>query len=375
MTRIFAFHLLNDYSGSPKVLSQLLKGWVKASYEVHLQTSSSTPGFLTDIPGVHHHDNRYRFYQSVPLRLFALVFSQLFTLATLLFRVRKNDLVYVNTILPFGAAIAGWARGARVIYHIHETSVSPLVFKRFLMFWVRVCASEVVYVSNFLADEEPLRKPSHVLWNAIEDDFREKALAHCRPGGMRGNVLMLASLKQYKGVDEYVKIARGCPGFRFELVANASEKDIAEYFAGQALPDNLVIYPAQSDVHPFYQRADVVMNLSRPDEWKETFGLTALEAMAYGLPVIVPPVGGIAEIVKDCITGFHLDGKDTQAIVEVLQAFSNDPILYETLSTQAAGHAASFSAQRFLAQSLRMIGRSTSSRLGMAFHNLDYFTK
>ncbi len=371
MTRIFAFHLLNDYSGSPKVLSQLLKGWVKASYTVHLQTSASTPGFLTEIPGVNYHNNLYRFYQFVPLRLLVLMFSQFFTLATLLFRIRKDDIVYVNTILPFGAAIAGWIRGARVIYHIHETSVNPQVFKRFLMFWVKVCANKVVYVSNFLAKEEPLNKPSYTLWNAIEDDFREKALAHQRPEGLRGNVLMLASLKRYKGVDEYLKIARSCPEFRFELVANASEKDIAEYFAGQTLPVNLRVFPAQRDVHPFYQRANVVMNLSRPEEWKETFGLTALEAMIYGLPVIVPPVGGIAEIVKDGITGFHLNGKDTQAIIEVLNALSSDPIMYHTLSAQAAAHATWFSEQRFLEQSIQMIIQNTSSKTSIQFQNLE----
>ena len=34
----------------------------------------------------------------------------------------------------------------------------------------------------------------------------------------------------------------------------------------------------------------------------ETFGLTALEAMAFGLPVIVPTVGGIAEMVEELKT-------------------------------------------------------------------------
>lgn len=371
MTRIFASHLLNDFSGSPKVLGQLLKGWVAARYEVQLHTSTSVPGFLSGIDGVLLHDNRYRFFPFIPVRLLVLMVSQLLTLLALLREVTDKDIVYVNTILPFGAAIAGRIRGARVIYHIHETSVNPVVFKQFLLFWVRVCATEVIYVSSFLAKEEPLAKPVHILWNAIEDDFREKAAAHRRHEWQHGKVLMLASLKRYKGVDEYVEVARACPELHFDLVVNASENDIAEYFVGQVLPANLTVYPAQHDVHPFYQQADVVMNLSRPGEWKETFGLTALEAMIYGLPVIVPPVGGIAEIVRDGDTGFHLNGKDTPAIVAQLRALRNDPKRYQELSRQAAEHATAFSESLFLEQSLRLIERGRRPETGVLFQNTE----
>jgi glycosyltransferase involved in cell wall biosynthesis len=236
-----------------------------------------------------------------------------------------------------------------------------MVFKQFLLFWVKVCATEVIYVSDFLANEEPLNKSSHILWNAIEDNFREKAEAYRQHSWQSGKVLMLASLKRYKGVDEFVAIARACPELYFDLVVNASEKDIAGYFVGQALPTNLMVYPAQRDVHPFYQRADVVMNLSRPEEWKETFGLTALEAMIYGLPVIVPTVGGIAEIVENGLTGFHLNGKDTSSIITTLKALSTDPIYYQFISQQAARHASTFSERHFLEKSLRLINQEKTS--------------
>jgi len=358
MNRIFAFHLLNDYSGSPKVLGQLLKGWVAAQHEVHLHTSASKPGFLTEIEGIHLHNNHYRFYNFIPIRLILLLFSQLFTLLALMPRLKESDIVYVNTILPFGAAIAGKIRGARVIYHIHETSVNPLIFKQFLLFWVKVCANEVIYVSDFLANEEPLNKPSHIMWNTIEDNFMKTAIRNRKPYWKTGRVLMVASLKRYKGVDEFVTIAKACPEFNFDLVVNASVKEIVKYFSSSILPRNLTVHPAQQNIHPFYQRADVVMNLSRPDEWKETFGLTALEAMAYGLPVIVPPVGGIAEIVHDCLTGFHFNGKDTASISHALRALSADPILFQNISRQAILHANSFTEQHFLDHSLGIIEKS-----------------
>jgi glycosyltransferase involved in cell wall biosynthesis len=87
-------------------------------------------------------------------------------------------------------------------------------------------------------------------------------------------------------------------------VVNATEKEIQEYFKGKEIPKQLIIYPTQTDTHPFYQEASVILNLSHPDLWVETFGLTILEGMRYGLPAIVAPVGGVTELVEDNKNGF-----------------------------------------------------------------------
>ena len=58
--------------------------------------------------------------------------------------------------------------------------------------------------------------------------------------------------------------------------------------------DNLQILSRQEDVTSFYNKATIVLNLSDKHRFVETFGLTALEAMSAGLPVIVPTEGGIA---------------------------------------------------------------------------------
>ncbi len=62
---------------------------------------------------------------------------------------------------------------------------------------------------------------------------------------------------------------------------------------------NLRIYARQEDVTSFYNDASIVVNLTDSRQAIETFGLTPLEAMSDGLPVIVPTVGGIAELVID----------------------------------------------------------------------------
>ena len=74
--------------------------------------------------------------------------------------------------------------------------------------------------------------------------------------------------------------------------------------------DNLQIISRQNDVTPFYNEASIVLNLSDKQRFVETFGLTALEAMSAGLPVIVPTEGGIAEMVEDGANGYKIDVQD-----------------------------------------------------------------
>lgn len=47
-----------------------------------------------------------------------------------------------------------------------------------------------------------------------------------------------------------------------------------------------------------------------PIHWEEPFGLVMVEAMACGVPVVAYNRGSVAEIVKDGVTGFIIDGDD-----------------------------------------------------------------
>jgi glycosyltransferase involved in cell wall biosynthesis len=55
--------------------------------------------------------------------------------------------------------------------------------------------------------------------------------------------------------------------------------------------------------------------LVAPSEVYETFGLTVIEAFATGLPVLVTRGGALAELVRDGVTGFHVEPNDPEAIL------------------------------------------------------------
>jgi L-malate glycosyltransferase len=340
--RIFAFHLLNDRSGSPKVLSQLIRGWVREGRDVHLYTSLHTDGFLSNLRGVHYHKGWYRFQANPWLRLLYYTLSQCILFISMFGHLRKGDIVYINTVLPFGAAWLGKLKGCRVIYHIHESTVRPAVLKWFLFQTVRSTATHIINVSEFVQKAHGVNTaPNYLVYNAIDDDFLIQAGRVVKTGNP-SRVLMVCSLKAYKGVFEFLQLAHDHPACHFHLVLNASAAAIDAFFAGHKIPSNLVLFPAQKNLHPFYQWADVVLNLSRPDGWVETFGLTIIEGMAYGLPAIVPPVGGILEVIEAGVSGFSVDSRDREQLNFCLRALMEDTALYRAASDAAQERLALF---------------------------------
>lgn len=330
--RIFTFHLLNDYSGSPKVLSQLLKHWGGENREVYLYTGKGRTGFLSNIEGVNYRYFNYRFAENKWVRLFNLLLSQFQLFCMLFFKLKKGDIVYVNTVLPFGAAIAGKMRGVQVIYHIHETTMKPPILKKLLFGFAKLCSTKVIFVSSYLKEKETFGKElEFVVYNALEQSFFQKALQERKDKKELRNVLMVCSLKTYKGVDEFVKLAQNQVDLSFRLVVNATQTEVNDYFKGQQLPSNLELFTVQTNLHPFYQWADLIVNFSIPSGWVETFGLTIIEGMAYALPAIVPVVGGIIELVENEVNGFRVDAQNQTALNATVEHLKDESV-YQALS-------------------------------------------
>lgn len=356
-TRVIAVHLLNDYSGSPKVLMQLLQCWTKANVDTWLYTCGGRKGFLSDIPKVSTQHYWYAFHPNKLLRLLYFMISQYILALLLLKKLKKSDIVYINTVLPFGAALAGKMIGCKVIYHIHETSIKPKLLKKFLFLIVRYTASEVVYVSHFLANQEKVPLKKTILYNVLESDFLQQAQQAVNPLKQSKVILMICSLKSYKGINEFVVLAKRNEEFVFKLVVNASSKEIDAYFKKEVLPPNLQVYPTQTNTHPFYEEAALILNLSDTKQWVETFGLTILEGMAYGLPAIVPPVGGVTEVVDNNINGYWIDSKDIEALSEAIHKLLEDPILYVSMSQKAVEKSKQFNTALFEKEALNLLSK------------------
>jgi L-malate glycosyltransferase len=98
-----------------------------------------------------------------------------------------------------------------------------------------------------------------------------------------------------------------------------------------------------------------LLNLSKPEEWVEVFGLTALEAMSFGIPVIVPPIGGPAEIVRDGKDGYLISCNETDHISEKIIELSNNSELCLRNSYYTRKRSLEFGCESFKKKKLSVI--------------------
>jgi glycosyltransferase involved in cell wall biosynthesis len=353
---IFA-HLLNDRSGSPRVLWLTISALLPARGSARLFIGSDGSGILDDLDI----KTTHYWYRRTPYRLLTLctyMASQI-SLVWHLFRTReidRNALIYVNTLLPFGAALYGWLTGRRVIYHIHEVSISPSPLRWLLVSVARLTSSLNIYVSDAHMNALPIKGVRQIrLYNALDDVFTAKAFASTYNHRYNGvfRVLMVASMRDYKGVPEFLKLAASFSDrsdVHFDLVVNDDQTAISRYLIGKCVNKNFTVHARVSDTSGFYANASLVLNLSRVDEWVETFGLTILEAMAYGVPVIVPPTGGPIELVTNGLQGYLIDSQDHVKLFSTVQALYADPVICKQFSTACRVRAADFSQERFRAE-------------------------
>jgi D-inositol-3-phosphate glycosyltransferase len=81
----------------------------------------------------------------------------------------------------------------------------------------------------------------------------------------------------------------------------------------------------------FYNAADVFV--STP--WYEPFGITPLEAMACGTPVIGSNVGGLKYTISHGKTGFLVPANEPEVLSERLVQLASDPVLYNEMRNKA----------------------------------------
>lgn len=359
MKHIVCFHLFNDYSGSPKVLKMVLEGLLKKGFQVDLVSSKG--GALNELlhyKNLRKHSYPYRFsntpavtmlrYSTVQLYTFLLAFRWLF---------HKDAVFYINTLLPVGPALAGRIMGKHVVYHYHENAFAKGAFYKTLAILMQKLAHEIICVSEYQASFLQRKKGVIVVPNALPKNFVNRLTPNLQTAFERKQILMLGSLKLYKSPLEFIELAQRLPQFVFVLVINDTKENIDIFIEEHKIniSKNLTIYPQQNDVVPFYNQASLVLNLSNKKHFVETFGLTALEAMSAGLPVIVPTEGGIAEMVADGENGYKIDVQDLNKIADVIKNILSDKALYTLLATNALKYSEKFNATDMVEQITKVL--------------------
>lgn len=344
-------HLLNDRSGSPTVLRSTLEA-LDAREHGLLVVGSQGRGVLEEA-GVPTRRYWYRRSRYRLITLFTFFASQL-ALYRALLRARDippDAVVFVNTLLPFAAMLWGRKTGRRVVVHVHEVSITPAPLRRFLTSCAARSAHLLLYVSNDHRARLPIEGPHSVIVpNPVSQTLVARADKHTPRQDGQFRVLMLASLRGYKGIEEFMALAKSLQDrtdIPFDLVLNANADEAVAFARRHGDTANVTIHPRTDDPAQFYRNADLVLNLSRVDQWVETFGLTLVEAMTFGLPVIAPPVGGPAEIVTHGLEGYCIDSRNSEALRQAVLKLADDPETYDAMARAARKRAKDFSFEAY----------------------------
>lgn len=356
---IYLVHLLDDFSGSPKVLSQVIKTLKDNNFNIQVFTGGESKGFIYDV-----FDKRKSyFYSRSDSKILTLLFylvSQFAIFFRLLIGIKdsRNSIVVVNTLLPFGAALAAKLRGAELIYYVHETSISPKLLRAFLLLISKVLSDKKVFVSNMLMDDlHQGGREASVIYNPTPMEYKSVFLTERELADKWASkqIVMICSLKDYKGIPQFLFLASIASNYEFLLVINDKEVNAEKYLSRFEVPTNFHYKCRPENLIDIYKMSFMVLNLSDKNIWIETFGLTLIEAMSTYTPVICPIVGGPTEVVRNNVDGYHIDSHDRLVLLNKIECLGKDFSQWKEMALNAKGRSDYFSLPKFECEVVKLV--------------------
>jgi N-acetyl-alpha-D-glucosaminyl L-malate synthase BshA len=254
-------------------------------------------------------------------------------------RDHRLELLHVHYAIPY--AVAGYlaqqmmgAGAPKLVTTLHGTDITLVgqdrTFFEITRFGIER-SNGVTAVSEFLKrmtiEEFQVRMPIHAIPNFVDLSvyspnraYRDRS-AFARPG--EKILLHISNFRPVKRVMDVVRILervnREVPAVLL-MVGEGPERASAQALARRLnLQDRVRFLGTQEGVEEIAGIADVFL---LPSEL-ESFGLSALEAMACGVPVVGSDAGGLPEVVKHTETGFLLPVGDVEGMasrtIEILK--------------------------------------------------------
>jgi N-acetyl-alpha-D-glucosaminyl L-malate synthase BshA len=224
----------------------------------------------------------------------------------------------------------------------------------------------VTTVSDFLRRETHrllnVEKPIDVIHN-----FFDPRKPHRPRGAVRADlgiqdheamILHISNLRPLKRVDlllETAALLRPRDAFKLVILAGESFAPFSHHLRQLGIEDRVIVRERVNHIEDYLQAADLGLFTSET----ESFCLSILEAMCFGVPSVATAVGGIPEVVEHTVTGLlipfdpanHAAPSPAPALARAVESLLHDPLRLKQMSDRAQRRALThFSADAIVSQ-------------------------
>jgi len=164
-----------------------------------------------------------------------------------------------------------------------------------------------------------------------------------------GSVLCVSRLLGYKNVESVVAAFAHLPLVPLVVVGDGPER---ARLTSRATPNvSFVGSVSDAELRWLYGRCSMLVAAAQED-----FGLTPLEAAAFGKPAAVLRAGGFLDTVIDGVTGRFFERAEPDAIAATVSAVLNKPLARQPI----LDHAGRYTEEAFIARLVRLVDPDSS---------------
>ena len=352
------------HGGSGVVASELAIGLADKGHEIHIVSYAQPFRLRSFHQNIFVHEVGVSSYPLFKYPPYAL------GLATKLVELVEDcdlELIHAHYAVPHAASayLAKQildSRRIKTITTLHGTDITLVgadqSFHRVIKFTIEK-SDGVTAVSEYLKqrtiEEFDIQREIRVIYNFVDTQRSASEHADCTretyaPKGEK--ILMHASnFRPVKRVGDVVrifaKVQERMPA-KLILIGDGPERIFIQQLVKELkLGDHVYFLGEQDHLEPLFFCADLFL---LPSE-QESFGLTALEAMACGVPVICAETGGLPEVISHGETGFLFPIGEIRKMAENAVNLLRDPERHELFRNKARSRASQyFNADRIIPQ-------------------------
>lgn len=259
--------------------------------------------------------------------------------------IEKPDVIHAHAVYPPAyAALKGAGQTIPVITHVHGGDGRRLAvccsYHRERSQWTLENSSSIIYVSESFKNEiENLHgkqfENSKVILNPIFTNRFKDATQKIELEKDKFNILFHGRIVEHKGIGVLIKAMRllkkSNENVKLYVSGTGKYEEEARKLVKESNLENEVIFLGPIDyeeVQNVYKGMDLYC---LPTEY-EGCGLTILEAMASGLPILSTSTVGVVDIINDKENGMLVEINDIEGLARILIELVEDKELREKLA-------------------------------------------